>query len=108
MSQVQIVHVPEQDRWEAVEGEGADSRTVGFLSYVLDDGVLDLQHTVVDPRKRGHGLGGRLVEAGLQHARAEGLKVRPTCPFVPGYLVDHPEHHDLVVGASAKGAGSDD
>lgn len=107
MSQVQIVHVPEQDRWEAVEGEGADARSVGFLSYEIDGDVLDLQHTVVDPRKRGHGLGGRLVETGLQHARAEGLKVRPTCPFVPGYVADHPEHQDLLEDATAKEAASD-
>lgn len=107
MSEVQIVHVPAQDRWEAVEGQGADARSVGFLSYELDDGVLDLQHTVVDPRQRGHGLGGRLVETGLQHARAEGLRVRPTCPFVPGYLAGHPEHQDLVEGAATGEEGSD-
>src|SRR5690606_17272107 len=33
MSEVQIVHVPDQDRWEAVEGEGEGKRSVGFLSY---------------------------------------------------------------------------
>lgn len=103
----QIRHVPDQDRWEAVEGEGEQARTIGFLSYELKDGVLDLQHTVVDPRKRGDGLGGRLVETAMQHARAEGLTVRPTCPFIPRYLQDHPEHQDLVEGARREGEGSD-
>jgi predicted GNAT family acetyltransferase len=106
MSDVQIVHVPEQDRWEAVRGDGADARAVGFLSYELRDGVLDMQHTVVDPAMRGHGLGGRLVEAGLRHARAEGLQVRPTCPFIPPYMAQHPEHLDLMEGAG-KGDRSD-
>lgn len=104
MSGVQIVHVPEQDRWEAVEGEGSDTRTVGFLAYELHDGLIDLQHTVVDSRKRGHGVGGQLVEAGLQHARAEGLKVRPTCPFIPGYIAEHPEHQDLVADPAGERA----
>lgn len=103
MSEVQIVHVPEQDRWEAVRGDGADARAVGFLSYELREGVLDLQHTVVDPAMRGHGLGGRLVEAGLSHARAEGLQVRPTCPFIPPYVAQHPEYQDLIEGASNEG-----
>lgn len=98
MSEVQIVHVPEQDRWEAVRGEGEDARTVGFLSYELRDGVIDMQHTVVDPAMRGHGLGGQLVDAGLQHARTEGLKVRPTCPFIPPYIDQHPEHRELLEG----------
>lgn len=98
MTEVQIVHDVDRDRFEAVEGEGEQVRVVGYLSYELTGGVLDLQHTVVDPARRGHGLGGRLVEAGLQHARAEGLQVRPSCPFVPRYLADHPEHQDLVGG----------
>ena len=89
----QIVHLADRDRWEAQDEQG---RSVGYLSYVLEGGVIDLQHTVVDPAARGQGLGGRLVETALQHARAEGLRVRPTCPFVPQYLADHPEHQDLV------------
>lgn len=104
MSKVQIVHVPEQDRWEAAQGEGSDARTVGFLSYELGEDLIDLQHTVVDTRQRGHGIGGQLVEAALQHARAEGLSVRPTCPFIPSYLADHPEHADLVEGAATGAA----
>lgn len=90
----QIVHRPDRDRWEAQDDDGTP---LGSLSYALTDGVLDLQHTVVDPAARGAGLGGRLVEAALRHARAEGLLVRPSCPFVPAYLADHPEHRDLVV-----------
>ena len=99
MSEPQIVHVPEQDRWEAVEGDGEARRAVGFLSYELAGGVRDMRSTEVDPSRRGHGLAGRLVEAVLQHAREQGLQVRPTCPFVPRYLDRHPEHQDLVVGS---------
>ena len=92
----QIVHLADQSRWEAQEGD----RSIGYLSYELDGGVLDLQHTVVDPAARGQGLGGRLVEEALQYARAEDLLVRPTCPFVPDYLERHPEHADLVEGST--------
>ncbi|WP_083518607.1 GNAT family N-acetyltransferase [Serinicoccus chungangensis] len=92
----QIVHLADRSRWEAQE----DGRSIGYLSYELTDGdVIDLQHTVVDPAARGQGLGGRLVEEALQYARAEHLRVRPTCPFVPDYLERHPEHADLVEGA---------
>lgn len=94
MTEVQIVHAPERDRWEAVAG----GRAVGYLSYELAGDVIDLQHTVVDPAQRGGGLGGRLAEAALQHAREEGLRVRPSCPFIPRYLAEHPEHRDLVEG----------
>ena len=101
----QIVHLADRDRWEAQDEQG---RSVGYLSYALEGGVIDLQHTVVDPAARGQGLGGRLVETALQHARAEGLRVRPTCPFVPRYLAEHPEHADLLEGADdAHGDGTD-
>jgi predicted GNAT family acetyltransferase/ribosome-associated protein YbcJ (S4-like RNA binding protein) len=96
-----IVHLPESQRWEARDEQAS---AVGYLSYQLVDGVLDLQHTVVDPAASGRGLGGRLVEEALQHARAEGLQVRPTCPFVPAYLEKHPEHQDLVEGYADTGS----
>lgn len=97
-SEVQIVHLPEQQRWEMTGASQDEDRVVGYLSYELVDGVLDLQHTVVDESRRGSGLGGRLVEAAMEHARAEQLQVRPTCPFIPRWLADHPEYQDLVVG----------
>ncbi|WP_202865362.1 GNAT family N-acetyltransferase [Ornithinimicrobium sufpigmenti] len=105
MNEVQIVHHPDQKRWDAMWGQGDEARSVGFLSYELRDGVLDMQHTVVDPAMRGNGLGGRLVEAGLQHARAKGLQVRPTCPFIPPYMSQHPEHLELLEGAPKVGEG---
>lgn len=112
MTEAQIVHRPENQRWELTAGTG--DRVVGYLSYQLADGVLDLQHTVVDPSMRGQGLGGRLVEAAMVHARQEQLSVRPTCPFIPSWIAEHPEHQDLVVGrggargTSAKGRVRDD
>ncbi|WP_367889967.1 GNAT family N-acetyltransferase [Serinicoccus kebangsaanensis] len=100
----EIVHLADQDRFEAQ----AEGRAVGHLSYELEGDVLDLQHTVVDPEGRGQGLGGRLVEEAMGYARAEGLRVRPTCPFVPRYLAEHPEHADLLEGADdAHGDGTD-
>lgn len=102
MTEAQIVHRPENQRWELTAGTG--DRVVGYLSYELADGVLDLQHTVVDPSMRGQGLGGRLVETAMVHARQEQLSVRPTCPFIPSWLAEHPEHQDLVEGRGSAGA----
>jgi predicted GNAT family acetyltransferase len=43
----------------------------------------------------GRGIGSRLVRGVLDIARAEGLKVRPLCPFVAAYIDKHPEYADL-------------
>lgn len=73
------------------------------LSYTaLPDGTLDLQHTSVPSDERGEGIGGRLVEAALAHARREGVRIVPSCPFVRGWLGRNPGHEDLV----ATGTGS--
>ena len=37
-----------------------------------------------------------LVRAAFDHARREGLRIRPTCPFVRSWLDDHPEERDLT------------
>jgi predicted GNAT family acetyltransferase len=36
------------------------------------------------------------VRTALSNARAEGLAVRPFCPFVRSYIAAHPEYVDLV------------
>lgn len=94
MTETEILHLAERARWEARDGAG---EAAGYLSYEVADGVIDLQHTVVEPAQRGSGLGGRLVATAIAHARAEQLRVRPTCPFVVSWLEDHPEDQDLVV-----------
>ncbi|HPU38774.1 MAG TPA: GNAT family N-acetyltransferase, partial [Microthrixaceae bacterium] len=58
--------------------------------------VRDLQHTVIDPEQRGRGLGSVLVPAVLDDIRARGAKLMPTCPFVRGWIDEHPDQQDLV------------
>ena len=68
-----------------------------YIAYAeRDSNTLDLQHTVVPPEARGQGAGSRIVGAALDHARAHGLRVVPSCPFVGEYLRDHPEYGDVV------------
>jgi predicted GNAT family acetyltransferase len=76
----------EQDQFEiTVEGVTA------FLAYERTPDSLVLIHTEVPPSLRGHHLGDRLVQAALQAARAEGLRIVPLCPFVKAYLRKHPD-----------------
>lgn len=89
---VEVAHAPERSEFVALDATGQ----VGVLQYVLDDGVIDLQHTVVQPAAGGRGIGSELVVAALDFARAEGLRVIPTCPFVPAVIARHPQYADLV------------
>ncbi len=69
------------------------------LSYAsAGPGVLELYSTYVPPADRGNGIAARLVEAAVQFARSEGLRIVPTCWYVAEWLGRHPEHADLVAG----------
>lgn len=66
------------------------------LTYVRKGDALDLTHTKVPPELEGRGYASALARAAFDYARAEHLKIIPTCPFVQGYLRRHAEYSDLV------------
>ena len=50
-----------------------------------------LVHTGVPDALEGHGIGGRLVTAAVDHAVEHGLTVVPLCPFAREWLQHHPD-----------------
>lgn len=60
------------------------------LDYEMADGVMHITHTRVPEAIGGRGIAGRLVEAALHHARAEGWKVRLLCDYARGWAARHP------------------
>ena len=67
-----------------------------FAEYSLLRDAIVLPHTVVPEAFSGMGVGGALARAALGYAREHGLKVKPFCSFMAGYIAKHPEYHDLV------------
>jgi len=66
-----------------------------FATYRRDGGVLAILHTEVPKALNGRGIGSKLVRGLLEIARAEGLKIKPLCPFVVAYMDKHPEYADV-------------
>lgn len=87
----EVRHDGKRRRFE-LEADGA----TGFLTYMMKGSTIVFTHTIVPPELEGKGIGSRIVKAGLDHARAEGLKVVPQCSFVNGYIERHREYRDLV------------
>jgi predicted GNAT family acetyltransferase len=87
-----VVDVPERGRFEIRNGD----RVVGLASYHVDDGVMTLPHTEIDPAMGGRGLGTALVAGVLDAARERGLHVLPYCSFVRHYILEHPDCLALV------------
>lgn len=86
-----VVHNPAKHRFEL----DVDGQTV-FTEYRIAGDVMTLYHTLTPPALRGRGLAARVVQAALQHARTQGLKVLPLCWYVSGHINEHPEFRDLL------------
>ena len=93
MSEVEVTDNPAENRYEArVDGELA-----GFAAYHLTRSSIVFTHTEVDPAFEGHGVGSSLARFALDDVRAKGERdVVPVCPFIHGWIDDHPEYADLV------------
>lgn len=73
-----------------------DGERVGELGYRQSNGVVTATHTKVSPAVEGHGIGSSLARRFLDDARARGDVVVPLCPFVRGWITEHPDYADLV------------
>lgn len=82
----QVTDEREAQRFElTIDGHTA------HLVYRLDGDRLVLVHTEVPDELEGHGIGGRLVRAGLTRAELEDLTLVPECPFARSWLERHPD-----------------
>jgi predicted GNAT family acetyltransferase len=62
----------------------------------VGDGHIEVNHTRVARDARGQGLAGELYRAMIDHARAHGLQVTPTCSYVIRMLERFPEDRDVL------------
>ena len=96
MSDIRIEHQPDHGRFVALDGEDR----VGLVEYRPAGDLRVVTHTEVDDAAEGRGVGSQLARAVLDDARAQGLAVRPDCPFVRSWIEKHPDYQDLVAGTA--------
>jgi len=89
--QHQVRDARERHRFE-LEADGH----IAFSTYTRDGGIVTILHTEVPKELGGRGIGTALAHGLLDLIRAEGLKVKPLCPFVKAYIGKHQEYADLV------------
>jgi uncharacterized protein len=87
MAQIEVVEVPERERYEA----RVDGALAGFAEFRGHASTRAFTHTEIDERFEGQGVGSALVAAAMEDVRAKGLHVLPICPFVKAWLGRHPE-----------------
>ncbi len=97
---IQVNHQASQQHFEAAlsreDGSPTPRDEIAVCCYRRQAELLVLHHTEVPPALQGKGVAGVLVQATLDWARQQQLRVRPTCSYVAGYMRRHPETQDLL------------
>jgi predicted GNAT family acetyltransferase len=74
----------------------AGDALAGWIDYLPAGASVIFSHTEIAPDHEGQGLGSELVGRALDHTRARGVTVIPTCPFTAAFIHRHPEYADVV------------
>ena len=67
-----------------------------WVDYARQGDTLALLHVEAEPQLRGSGAAGQFMQATVDFARAEGLKLHPVCSYAVAWLKRHAEAHDVV------------
>ncbi len=73
-----------------------DGQLLAEMTYSSGDRVTIIDHTMVDQALRGTGAGRRLVEAAVQWARRDAIRLLPLCPFAKAQFGRTPEWADVL------------
>jgi len=69
---------------------------IAELSYIKDNGTMTIDHTEIDEKLRGEGIGQDMVKAAVEYARENNLKIKPLCPYARKVIERTPEFQDVL------------
>ncbi len=56
------------------------------LLYRQSNGTIDIYHTFAPEKLRGRGIAARLMQAAIDYAKENNLKVIPTCTYAQKFM----------------------
>lgn len=88
---VEIQH--QHGKFVATDG----GQQLGELTYAKNArGGITINHTGVEKAAEGKGIGKQLVQAAVDWARTEGVKITPVCPFAKKILEKSEDARDVL------------
>ena len=66
------------------------------LDYIQDGKNFVIAHVGVYPELRNQGIAGKIVQAGLEHAKKNSLRVIPMCSYAAAYIRRNPQYAELT------------
>jgi len=84
---------PDNDRYVA-EDDGDVAASTNY--HVVRGGRRLFDHTVTNSGYEGRGVASQLVQFALDDMLVKGHRIVPQCPFVAGFVDEHPQYEELV------------
>lgn len=85
-----------KDNTEDHRFEWTERGLTSFSDYRRRGEAYVLPHVEAPAALRGTGAAGRLMRAIVDHARAHGLKLIPTCSYAVAWFKRHPGDGDVL------------
>jgi len=86
-----------QTRPDRIWLEDPSGKEIAYVSFpAREEGVVSVDHTVVDASLRGQGVAGQLLEALAAQLRSDGRKAIVQCVYAAKWFSQHPEEADLL------------
>jgi uncharacterized protein len=73
-----------------------DERLAEMTYSKAGDTLIIIDHTDVSDALRGKGAGKQLVQAAVEYARENQIKILPLCPFAKSVFDKTPEFNDVL------------
>lgn len=73
-----------------------DGEKLAEMTYTVAGSRVIIDHTDVDDRLRGQGAGRKLVQAAVEWARKDNIKLMPLCPFAKSVFDKTPAYADVL------------
>jgi predicted GNAT family acetyltransferase len=80
-----------------IPGEGADYLAELVYNHKEEETMV-IEHTGVDEKLRGQNIGCQLVQAAVEHARTNNMKIVPLCTFAKAIIDKKAEFGDVLKG----------
>lgn len=75
----------------------AEGLTAGYVEYQVNNGVMNILHTIVRPEFGGKGIGNDLILQCVELAKEQGWQIKPSCSFAYSYFLKHPETKGMTI-----------
>lgn len=74
-----------------------DGKLAGFATFPdLEEGIVVINHTIVNPSYRGQGIASKIMEAFVEVLIETNRKCRASCSYAANWFLNHEEYQYLL------------